>query len=138
MNIKVFFFKFLIFLLFFGALSLFAQDQGKAYFDKNRNKTSTKSEVVYYRKWKKLGEEKYIINEDYLSGQNINYPSEAKNNVVEGIVYVTFVVQETGKVVNGRVLRGIGAGFDEEAKRVIEIIPKWTSGTQRGKKVNSQ
>jgi len=79
MNIKVFFFKFLIFLLFFGALSLFAQDQGKTYFDKNWNKTSTKSEVVYYRKWKKLGVEKYIINDYYLSGQ-LQMKALAKNS----------------------------------------------------------
>tara|TARA_B110000967_G_C18569775_1_gene404262 strand:+ start:50 stop:232 length:183 start_codon:yes stop_codon:yes gene_type:complete len=51
MNIKVFFFKFLIFLLFFGALSLFAQDQGKMYFDKNWNKTSTKRVIEIIPKW---------------------------------------------------------------------------------------
>ena len=71
-------------------------------------------------------------------GQNINYPSEAKNNGVEGIVYATFVVQKTGKVGDVIVLRGIGAGCDEEAKRVVEIMPNWTPGTQRGRKVNVQ
>ncbi len=68
--------------------------------------------------------------------RNIEYPSAAKKNLISGIVYVQFVVFKTGDVGNVKVIRGIGAGCDEEAVRVVKEMPKWNPGTQRGKEVN--
>jgi len=53
-------------------------------------------------------------------------------------VYVTFVVETNGSVTDVRVLRGIGGGCDEEAIRVIQSMPQWVPGKQRGKPVRVQ
>jgi TonB family protein len=70
--------------------------------------------------------------------QNIKYPEQAKKNGVQGKVFVTFVIEADGSVTNVKVLRGIGAGCDEEAIRVISIMPKWNPGMQDGKAVRTQ
>ena len=71
-------------------------------------------------------------------GENIKYPPMAKDAGITGTVFVTFVVKEDGKVSGVRVLRGIGGGCDEEAIRVVEAMPKWKAGKQRGKAVRVQ
>jgi len=71
-------------------------------------------------------------------GSNIKYPEEASEAGIEGVVYVTFVVEKDGAVGEARVLRGIGAGCDEEAVRVVRAMPKWEPGMQRGKPVRVQ
>lgn len=71
-------------------------------------------------------------------GGNIKYPAMAKDAGISGIVYVTFVVMETGKISDVKVLRGIGGGCDEEAVRVVKSMPDWKAGKQRGKPVRVQ
>jgi periplasmic protein TonB len=73
----------------------------------------------------------------YLA-ENIKYPQMAKESGIQGRVFVTFVVERDGKVTDVRVLRGIGGGCDEEAIRVVQGMPKWTPGKQRGKSVRVQ
>jgi periplasmic protein TonB len=68
-------------------------------------------------------------------GKNIKYPALALRNSVEGKVYVKFVVDETGQVVNPVVLKGIGGGCDEEALRVVRGLPRFTPGMQNGRAV---
>ena len=68
-------------------------------------------------------------------GENIKYPDLARENGIQGTVYVTFVVEPDGTISNVQVLKGIGAGCDEEAMRVVKLMPKWTPGKQRGKNV---
>jgi len=80
------------------------------------------------------GEEALI---EYLVN-NIRYPKEAKESNIQGTVYLSFVIEIDGTVTNVKVLRGIGGGCDEEAVRVIEGMPKWTPGYQRGKPVRVQ
>lgn len=70
--------------------------------------------------------------------ENINYPMEAREAGLQGTVYITFVVERDGKISDIRLLRGIGAGCDEEALRVIRLMPKWNPGTQKGKPVRVQ
>ena len=67
--------------------------------------------------------------------KNISYPVMAKENNIEGTVYVQFVVNEDGSVAQVEVLRGPGGGLDEEAVKVIKMLPKWKPGKQRGKPV---
>ena len=62
----------------------------------------------------------------------------AKESGIQGMVYVTFVVERDGSITDVRVLRGIGGGCDEEAIRVVSAMPKWTPGKQRGKPVRVQ
>lgn len=68
-------------------------------------------------------------------GKNIKYPAMAKDAGIKGMVYVNFVVYEDGSIKDVKVLRGIGGGCDEEAIRVVEKMPKWSPGKQRGKNV---
>jgi protein TonB len=68
-------------------------------------------------------------------GENIKYPAMAKDAGVSGVVFVTFKVGKDGGVSDVNVLRGIGAGCDEEAIRVVKSMPKWNPGKQRGKEV---
>lgn len=67
--------------------------------------------------------------------KNIKYPKTAKKNNVEGIVYVKFVVDENGDVKNPVIIRGIGAGCDEEVIRVVKKMPKWKPGEINGVKI---
>ena len=69
---------------------------------------------------------------------NLKYPQLALESGIQGKVYLTFVVEEDGSVSNVRVLRDIGGGCGAEAKRVVEMMPKWKPGNQRGKAVRSQ
>ncbi len=71
-------------------------------------------------------------------GNNIKYPAIAKDAGIQGTVYVTFVVNEQGEVRDAKVLRSIGGGCDEEAIRVVQSMPKWKPGKQRGKAVKVQ
>jgi len=70
--------------------------------------------------------------------ENIKYPDEAKELGVQGKVFVTFVVEVDGSITDVKVLRGIGAGCDEEAIRVVKNMPKWVPGKQRGVPVRVQ
>jgi TonB family protein len=70
--------------------------------------------------------------------ENLTYPEEAKQKGIQGTVFVTFVVETDGSVTDVRILRGIGDGCDEEAIRVIENMPRWVPGKQRGQAVRVQ
>lgn len=69
---------------------------------------------------------------------HLNYPIMARETNIQGIVYVTFVVEADGRVTQARVIRGIGGGCDEEALRVVNLMPLWSPGKQRGKAVRVQ
>ncbi len=68
-------------------------------------------------------------------GNNLVYPKEAIEAGIEGKVFVEFYIEKDGTVCDAKVLRGIGYGCDEEALRVIGLMPKWSPGKQRGKAV---
>ena len=70
--------------------------------------------------------------------ENIHYPEQAKQDGVQGRVFVRFVVEADGTVNEAEVLRGIGSGCDEEALRVVNAMPKWNPGTVDGKPVRTQ
>ncbi len=64
--------------------------------------------------------------------ENLEYPNAAKRLGVSGRVYLQFVVEKDGSLTDIKVMKGIGAGCDEEAVRVLEGAPKWKPGKQRG------
>lgn len=70
---------------------------------------------------------------------NIQYPSIARENGIEGTVVVRFVVEADGSIKNAEVVRDIGGRCGEEAMRVVSLMnampQKWTPGRQRGKPV---
>jgi len=71
-------------------------------------------------------------------GSKLKYPPQANRMGVEGKVYVEFVINRDGSIVDARVVRGIGAGCDEEAVRVVASSPAWNPGKQRGKAVRQK
>jgi protein TonB len=75
--------------------------------------------------------------EEYYSFiySEIKYPVFALRSRVEGRVFIQFVVEKDGSLTDFEVIRGIGAGCDEEAIRVLKMAPHWNPGKQRGKPV---
>jgi len=65
----------------------------------------------------------------YLS-KNLKYPSLAKENEIQGRVFVSFIVEADGSITNVQVVRSISPLLDQEAKRVIEQMPDWKPGMQ--------
>ena len=68
--------------------------------------------------------------------KNIRYPEAAIKNNVQGTVYVSFIVRTDGSVTDVKILRGIGSGCDEEAMRVVKLMPKWNPGEEKSKAVD--
>ena len=72
---------------------------------------------------------------EYLA-ENIKYPSIAAENNIQGRVVCQFTVWKDGSIKDIVVARGIDPSLDREAIRVVQSMPKWTPGKQRGKAVN--
>lgn len=93
-------------------------------------------------------EELFVVVEDmpsFSSGnlleyvaRNIKYPVIAQENGIEGTVVVSFVVNEQGKVADIKVTKKVDASLDKEAMRIIQQMPDWKPGKQRGKPVAVQ
>ncbi len=66
---------------------------------------------------------------------NLRYPKEARRRGASGTVFVGFVVGSDGKIRDVNVLQGIGYGCDEEAARVVGLMPSWRAGRQQGRPV---
>lgn len=70
--------------------------------------------------------------------KHLKYPEEAKENKIEARVITVFEIDKNGKVANLRV-RGKKSEyqslFEAEAKRIIEVLPQFSPGLQRGKPV---
>jgi protein TonB len=66
---------------------------------------------------------------------NIKYPDLAKKAGITGKVIVEFIVSEDGKIIEPKVVKGIGYGCNEEAIRIIKLMPKWIPGKQDGKPI---
>ncbi|RAJ02529.1 TonB family protein [Chitinophaga skermanii] len=70
---------------------------------------------------------------------NVRYPEEASNKGKEGTIFVTFVVGKDGQVKDVKTVGKIrGNGLEEEALRVVQMMPKWNPGKQNNRPVNVQ
>ena len=67
--------------------------------------------------------------------RNIKYPSDAQNKGVQGRVVVQFVVNTDGKIEDAHVVRSVQSELDKEALRVINSMPNWKPGKQKGEVV---
>jgi len=76
-----------------------------------------------------LGLRKYIAT-------HVKYPNIARENGIEGKIYIRFCVTSKGTVEKVSIARGVDPILDKEAIRVVKALPKWKPGEQRGKKVN--
>jgi TonB family protein len=74
--------------------------------------------------------DKYITN-------SVNYPQQAIDDDMSGIVRVSFIIDEQGNVTKAKVLdhASVGDGLDQEALRVVRAMPSWKPGKVNGKKV---
>jgi protein TonB len=77
--------------------------------------------------------DKYITN-------NVNYPQQAIDDDMSGIVHVSFIIDEQGNVTKAKVLdrASVGDGLDQEALRVVRAMPSWKPGKVNGKKVRTR
>ena len=73
--------------------------------------------------------------EKYLT-DNIIYPLQAKRNKIQGRVITSFIVNKDGSISDAQIVRGPDPSLYAEAIRVIEAMPKWKPGMQKGKAVN--
>ena len=70
-------------------------------------------------------------------GSRLRYPAGARQNKIQGKVYIGFIVEKNGSLADFKVVRGIGAGCDEEAIRVLKSSPAWRPGMANNKPVRT-
>jgi len=68
--------------------------------------------------------------------QNTVYPDSAKKHGIEGRVVVRFIVKKDGSISDPQIMKSASHGLNEEAIRVVKLMPKWTPGKQNGKPVS--
>ncbi len=100
-----------------------------------------------YKKVDHPNEIKVVIDEmpEYPGGVNalqkyiskhMSYPKDAQIKGIEGRVFVSFVVNKNGNVVNAHLVKKFNSSLDKEALRVVKSLPKWKPGRQNGKLTN--
>jgi TonB family protein len=70
----------------------------------------------------------------YIASE-MKYPLQARQQGIEGRIFVQFVVEKDGSLSDVQAIKGIGSGCDDEAVRVIQNAPSFKPGKQRGKPV---
>ena len=68
-------------------------------------------------------------------GKNMKYPVAAQKAKIEGRVIVQFVVDKDGSITKAQVVNSVSPELDAEAIRVVNLMPKWNPGKQRGQEV---
>ena len=68
-------------------------------------------------------------------GKNFNYNKESIKNNIQGKIFIRFVVDKEGKIIEPKIIKGLGYGLDVEAIRVLLRYGDWIPGEQRGMKV---
>ncbi|MBY0427058.1 MAG: energy transducer TonB [Cytophagales bacterium] len=93
--------------------------------------------------------EEYLVVEEYpefpggvnqlskFIKKNLRYPILAKKENKEGRVIIKFIVNKSGKIDSPEIVKGIGFGCDEEALRLVKMMPIWRPGKHYGVKVNT-
>ena len=68
--------------------------------------------------------------------ENLKYPKDAKEAKKEGRVLCSFIIDKTGEVTEVKVAKSSGTqSLDDEAVRVVSLMPNWKPGTEDGKPV---
>jgi len=83
-------------------------------------------------KKKKQCAEKRLLEYIY---RNIKYPRQARWNGVQGMVVISFVVEKDGSISETKILKDVRGGCGAESVRIVNSMPTWIPGTQRGKPV---
>ena len=114
-------------IIFLGSISLSAQDTVKVI----GNESEETFVIVEQMPVFPGGDEamrNFIMN-------NIFYPEFERENCVQGLVVVSFIVEKDGSLSNFSLLKKVSPGIDSEAVRMLRLMPKWIPGTQSGKPV---
>jgi TonB family protein len=105
----------------------------------NDQQKSTKSTEPVFKKVDQMpvfpGGDKAFI--DFIT-KEVKYPDKAKKAGIQGKVYVEFVINKEGNVVNSKIVRSASPSLNDEALRVINSMPNWTPGKNKGKNVDVQ
>ncbi len=76
------------------------------------------------------------VNEMYkFLSKNLKYPAQAQRANIQGKVFLKFIIEKDGSITAVDVMKGIGFGCDEEAARVVKLMPNWKAGRQNGRNV---
>ncbi|MDR1743542.1 MAG: energy transducer TonB [Dysgonamonadaceae bacterium] len=81
----------------------------------------------------------YPAGEAALAGfisEKIAYPRDALQEGIQGSILCSFIVAQDGRISNIEVVKGLYPSLDNEAIRVLSVMPRWTPGTNNGEKVN--
>jgi TonB family protein len=73
--------------------------------------------------------------QDYM-GLHLHYPESALENNVQGTVYLSFIVSQTGMVKDVKVDKGISPDLDTAAVEVVRGMPQWNPGIEKGTSAN--
>ena len=66
---------------------------------------------------------------------NIVYPEIAKEQGIQGTVFVNFIAEKDGRLTHIKILRGVSTEIDQEVIRVVKKMPRWEAGTNKGETV---
>lgn len=69
---------------------------------------------------------------------HLEYPEKARKDGIEGRVYVQFIVDLQGELIQVEVIKGINEGLNQEAIRLIKSAPRFTAGRQNGAAVKTR
>ena len=70
--------------------------------------------------------------------KNLRYPELVKKNGIQGMVFVQFVIMKDGTIRDVKVIKGLDEALENEAIRVVQMMPKWKPAEHRGKVVNAR
>lgn len=68
---------------------------------------------------------------------NVRYPEAAQKNGIQGKVVVNFIIEKDGTITQAKIVKGVDKDLDKEALRVVNKMPKWNPGTNKGLPVRS-
>jgi protein TonB len=71
----------------------------------------------------------------YFFVKHLKYTQKAILKEISGKVYISFVVNKDGSITEVTLMKGLGYGLDEEALRVVKMMPNWIPGKQGGREV---
>ncbi len=97
-----------------------------------RFKNDDCEKIEVYKEQKKCAETEML---EFIYS-NIKYPKAARDAGIQGRVIIKFVVQKDGSITDAKVLRDPGGGCGMEAERVVNMMPNFVPGKQKGKAVN--
>ncbi len=78
----------------------------------------------------------FIGSMQQFISRNLHYPTIAVENQAQGTVYISFVVEKDGSLSNFEIAKGnVGYGCEQEAIRVLKLMPQWKAGIKKGEAV---